>query len=102
MEAADRKGRAFRIKLIIVGDDERVAAPRLVLQTNRPNVARNFLAPDVWAGELDVLAMRRELHLEFLHALIHETVTNRRAAADQTIANRHEIKDLGHDARGET
>ena len=92
--------RALRIELIIVGDDECVTAPSLVLQPNRPHITALFLAADVWAGELDVFPVRRNFHAKLLHALIDQTVTNRRAAADQSIADGDEIKNLRDDARG--
>ena len=101
VDAADGQRRACGVELIIVGDDQRVAAPDLVLQTNRPDVASLFLAPDVRAGELNVFAVRRHLYFEFLHALIHQTVTDRRAAADHAVADGDEVENIGHDARGE-
>ena len=44
VNAADGQGRALGIKLIIVGDDERVAAPRLVLQADDPNFAGQLVS----------------------------------------------------------
>ena len=92
---------AAGIELVIVGDDERVAAPDLVLEADGPDVGRGLLAADVGAGELDVFPVRREFHAELLHALVEDSVADRRAAADLTVADGDEIEDLGEDARGQ-
>ena len=86
--------RALRIELIIVGDDERVTAPRLILQTNRPDIAALFLATDVRAGELNILPVGGNFHAKLLHALIDQAITDCRAAAHESIADGYEIEDF--------
>ena len=97
-----RQRRTLRIELVIVGDDERITAPSLVLQTNRPDIAALFLAPYVRAGEFDVLPVGRNFDAKFLYALIDQAVTDRRAAADQSVADGDEIKNLRYHARGKS
>ena len=99
MNSRHGQRRALRIELIIVGDDERVTAPRLVLQPNRPDIATLFFAADVRAGELDVLPVCRNFHAKLLHALIDEAVANRCTAAHKSIADGDEIENLCDHAR---
>jgi len=105
VNTADRQGRPAlrRIKRIIVGDDQCVTVPNLVLQTNRPNHfvgagrLTQFFASDVRAGELNVLELHRDADLEFLHALVHQAVSYRRAATHDAVADRDQIEDIGDD-----
>ena len=107
--------RLLGVELVIVSDDERVAAPRLVLERDGPEdgvgVRRGtgdddgrvgFLAANVRPGELDVLPMRRKLHAKLLHSLIDDAVAHDRAAADQPIANGDQVKNVRDDARRQT
>ena len=112
VNAAERQRRFARVELFVVSDHERVAAPGLVLEADAPKdiicVTRgasrigrrphSLLAANVRAGELDIFPARRQLHLELLHALVDDDVTNRRAAADQTVADGHQIENVGNDA----
>ena len=102
IEAANDQFRLVRIELLVVGDHQRVAAPGLLLQPDDPRVAGQFLAADVRAGKLDVLPARRHLDAEFLHALVEQPIPDRRAAAQQTVANGHQIEHLRRDARRKT
>ena len=87
MRAGQVERAALGVKLVIVGDHQRVAAPGLVLERDGPHVGLLLLAPDVGAGELHVLPVRRQRDAKLLHALVEDAVTNRRAAPDQSVAD---------------
>ena len=103
----------MRIELLVVGDDQRVATPGLVLQRDAPDdsvgVPRGasrigcrchlLLSADVRAGEVNVLPTCRQPEPEFLEALVDDRVTDGRAAPEQAVADCDEVENLGNDAR---
>src|SRR5439155_2149721 len=91
-----------------------VASPGLVLQNDVPSDevrVRNahgsgdgvgLLVTDVRSSELDVLPVCREFYLKILDALVEDAVAEDGAAAHEAVTDRHQVEDVGHDARGQT
>ncbi len=61
----------------------------------------DFFTANIRTRKFDVLELRRDPDIEFLHALVHETVTDGRAAAHHAVADGHEVENVGDDTGGQ-